>query len=432
MSAELKVPVTAPGATEASKQIDAAADAADRLTKSEEKLSQAAPRVSQAHGEMAKSAKLTAEQMRVVENAMMRNTVTMRDHGVEVRKASDNLQRARSEAKRYAEEVKKAEEAGGGHGSHQGRPGYLLSRLFPGHENQIMQLSGMTGGGAAAGGLIAALATAGVIITYNSARIAEQNETAKENIKVNQELAVQLRDTRMAREATAAGDIKSSRKAARFILNNDPEGEQAIKDLISSGAGSEGIANFAQLLKNRGNKFGHGAQAWTAFDLIQEAKKVREDTGMDLSDVIGEMSSSQGRYNRTRFERGLTGRTYSPELRAMWKERGDQSQTGQYLDYVDQTVRAENRTSMERAFDPAVSGAGLAHELQMLIDPMKWIIGEHNRKLQEEIDVRSQAIYAERGVIDWWREKIDPSGRILSSEATSAKKDVRVLSAGLR
>lgn len=424
----MKVPVSTPGATDSAKQLAGAADAADRLTKSEEKLAVAS-------GVLGRTTKLTAAEINAVNAAVQRHSVVMRDSSIQVQKVSDTLLRARVEAKRYADEMKRGGGEGGegGHGGgHSGKSGYLLSRLFPGHENQIMQLSGAAGGGAAVGGLVAALGAAALVVTYNSARIAEQNETAKENIKVNQELATQARDAKMEREANAAVDIKSMRKSSRFILNNDPEGEKAIKDLVAAGAGGEGIANLASLLKNRGNKFGHGANAWTAFDLIEEAKKVRQDTGMDLSDVLGEMSTSQGRYNRTRFERGLTGKTYSPELRAMWKEHGDSSQTGQFLDGVDQTVRSENRFKGEGAFNPSVAGEGLSHELQMLVDPMKWVISEHNKKILEEIAIREQAITAERGIVDWYKEQIDPSGKILSSEATKARKDVRVLSAGLR
>ncbi len=420
MTIEMKVPVTAPGAKDAADQMDRAADAAQRLANSEEKLAKEQKQAAGYARETANQMKNEAAELERAASAAKKFDAVMTSAGVKFKPVTAEMAKMRAEARKMGDELEAAAGGGGGgHGGHGGKGGaYWASRAFPGHEMQIQNIaSAVPGAMSFMAPLLAAGTALFTVMKIQSELVERHNAVTMENIKVDQEMAKQARSILMTKQDNAAGGLDRMRSNMRYILYNDPNGAQGIKDANSSGMGERGISALAELIKNRGQRFGKG---WNAEQFVGEANRVSGMTGLDPAEILEKMGSGQGYYNRDRMLRQIRGRTWNTDQLADFRENAKNSDLGKMLDHADYASREKNRYDLGNVLNPEVSTPGVDRGLQDYIDPMSKVIREHNFALSQSIEIEKTKMGLEQTYIDQLKTFLDSGGFVLKTDKSRA------------
>ncbi len=429
---DIVVPVSAPGADTAAKSIDDVADASKRAADN-------AAYLAKVHKEAGDAAKLLAAKESELRFGVFAATKELNDQQKVLRERHiPALTAARREAASFNKEMGAQE-----HEMLSKRATNRLARMIPGGEiadsiSNIAEGAGSARLGVAFGGLAAVAIAAGFAIEANSKRIEEQNKSAQELIKANQEWAKTIRETSEKTADTALSDFRSIKNSVRTILHMDPNGAQLVGQLQNTGEGSDVINAMASFMKNRGKRYGSGAFAKSGSEILDIAKNVGGETGLSITDVLKEMEKSKGTYNHDRLIKQITGGgAYSPELMKMFGEMNSDSDISRTVSEDDRVQRRGNRARTGRALNGGLVSEAGNRELQNILDPMVKIMEEHNRKLQEEIEIRSQVMFAERSMIDWWLDASPQltviAGKLgITSASAKAVKSVEKLSKDLR
>jgi len=427
MTIEMKVPVTAPGATEAADQMDRAAKAAQALADAETKLAKEQKLATGYARETANQMKNEAAEMERAAVAAKKFDVVMTNSGVKFKPVREEMTKMRAEARKMGEEMEAAVGGGGhsGHGGHGGKgASYWASRAFPGHEMQIQNIASAAPGALSFMAPLVAGATALFTVMKIQSELTERHNAVKmENIKLDLEMSKHARDILMTKQDNAANGLERMRSNMRYILYNDPNGAQGIKDVQNAGMGERGISALASLIQNRGQRFGRG---WTADQFVWESQKVSQMTGLDPAEILERMGGSQGHYDRSRFLRQIQGRTWSPsELQDFrTKQRDNGGSLEDLLQNAADTMREKNKYDLGNAMNPDLVNPGLNRGLSDYVDPMSKVIREHNFALSQSIELEKAKMGLEQTYIDQLKTFLDSGGFVLKTDKSRASVEV--------
>lgn len=419
MTEQIKVTVAAPGANQAANEMDAAAAAAEKLAASERKVAEAAAFVEKHQRMTTESVKANRASMEAAAAAAQKFQAVMTSTGVKFQPVREELAKARREAELLGDAMGSG--GGGGHGGHGGNRGaYWLSRLAPGHEMQIMNAASAVGPGAvpAIAGVMAGLALLGTAFKVNAELVERHNNVTMTNLELDQQLAKAARDQLMAQQERAGQTLSGIRSAARFILYNDPRGADAIRQVQSQGLGEAGIRSLSNLLQHRGMRF---SNQWDASAFLRESEILSRMTGLDQTEILDRMGSDQGRYNRNRFLRSVSGRTYSPEMLQQFRRGARDTDIDQLLDKSLYEDQRRGRFELGNALDPSMAVPGMERTSEDLINPMSKVIRDHNFTLQQSIDLQKQMQELDKSYMEAIRFFLDKTGLLISSKTASAR-----------
>jgi hypothetical protein len=391
---DIKVPVSAPGATDAAKQINGVADATSKLTVKQHML---------------KAAGVELKKM-------------MEDTDKQVRESVRNYGNLEKSVNRYSTSARRAAMSEN-ESMMTNRAQKKLLRMIPGG-NMIDDVGDMLEGtskkglGIALGALVATIGVATVVFSANAKRVEEKNKLDEEALRITQKLNDSARDALRAQQDKAAKSFGSIRASGQVISAN--LGPEYVKKMAELG-GEEAVNKFADLLKDK-----NARQRLNTLetDLVRELKYVMDLTGQSAGVVLAEMTKQKGRrYNRDKLLEEMTG-TNEQGLKTAYEYSGKGSEFDKMAKDYDKKERARIGIEGGRMLDPELVGASMTRLLEETIDPMKKVIDEHNKKILEEIAVREQLLVAERTFVDWW---IEVNPRL---EAALARAGVRSTAGG--
>lgn len=388
---DIKVPVSAPGATDAAKQINTVADATGKLTVKQQMLKAAGTELKKMMEETDKTVRESIRNYGNLEKSVNRYSATSRRAAMN---ENDAMMTNRAQKK--------------------------LLRMIPGggmidDVGDMLEGTSKKGLGLALGGLVATISVAAVAFAANSKRVEEVNKANEENLRVTLKMNDAAREALRTQQDKAAKDFGSIRASGQIIAAQlSPE---YVKNIAEIG-GTDAVNKFAELLKDK-----NARQRLNTLetDLIRELKYVMDLTGQSATTVIGEMTKQKGRtYKREKLLKELTGVGEEGLLTA--REANKDSDFKTIAKEWDKTERTRMGIETGRMMDPGMVVTSIYRSLEETIDPMKKVMEEHNKSIQDEITVRQQLIGAEQSMIDWW---IDVHPRL---QATLEKLGVRSIS----
>jgi hypothetical protein len=413
---EIKVPVSAPGAVKAATEVDKLADSLQKVADKHKKVLTEEEKTAKMQASVDRQIKANAERW----DQYSKSLDGSRQMAVRGREEFNRLQKSMADSSMTNRAQKK------------------LLRMVPGGNliddvGDMMEGAGSARLGVALGALVASFAGAAVLFRANSKRIEENNKATEERTRLDFALARASKSALDAQQDRAAGGFRSIKGAARSILNVEGrQGEGVVRDLLQEG-GADAVKAMAELLKGRGR--GGKMGGMTGAGLLDEARTVQGVTGMDLEEILKEMEKGKGRYSREKLIKSLTG--VGSEMLGVTGESGRDTDLSDLIDDVDKRERQLNRAKGGQMLDRSLVLPAIDREIIDVIDPMRKIITAHNEKIQEEIEVRSALLVAERNWLDWWVEaspKMQATFEALGVRSTAgqAGRDVNRLSKNLR
>jgi hypothetical protein len=397
---DIKIPVSAPGASDAAKQIDGAADAVSKLTVKQRMLKQA-----------------NADLKKMFEETNTTVRESVRNFG-NLEKRTTNRYSSGSTAAMDEKQMLS------------NRAQKKLLRMIPGGNmiddvGDMMQGAGSSSLGMAFGGLVVAITAATVLFRANSKRIEEQNKATEENIRLNFKMAESMREFTKNQEDTAAKGFGASKRSMRMV--GDTYGEDAVADLAKIG-GAEAINSFAKLIRNKSDR---RRLATMDTDMMREIRSIMSDTGATASETIDAIAAQKGgRYNRDKTYKELTG--FNAEDTKRMRKNNKYGDIASLIDEYDKSEGKRQGVEGGRMLDRGMVMPSMTRLLEDTVDPMKKVIDQHNIKINEEIVVRSALLVAERSWLDWWVEASPKMEAVASrlgvkSTAGQAAADIKKL-----
>lgn len=387
---DIKIPVSAPGATESAKQIDKAADSVQNLTVKQRMLKQAGEDLKKLFQETDKALR---------EN--VRNYGNMAQVGERYRRGASSA--AMDEERMLSNRAQKK-----------------LLRMLPGGNmiddvGDMMEGAGNARLGVAFAGLVVAITAAAVAFRANTKRIEEQNKATEENIRINFKMAEAQREALKGQQDTAARGFGSMKGSLRTILNQrGAGGEDEAKQLAELG-GAEAVNAFAKLLKDKNARKRLGTMD---NDLMREVRNAMSDTGASAAEVLEAITKQKGGvYSRDKLYKELGGQ--DTETTRRMRDLTDPTELSALIEEYDRLQGRKQGIEGGRMLDRGMVLPSITRALEDTIDPMKKVIDAHNQKINEEITVRSALLIAERSWLDWW---IEASPKF---EALSARMGIR-------
>lgn len=395
---DIKVPVSAPGATDAAKQINGVADATQKLTVKQHMLKAAGVELKKMMEETDKTVRESVRNYGNLEKSVNRYAHASRFAGATERDMLSN----RAQRK--------------------------LLRAIPGGGmiddfGDMMEGAGNSRLGIAFGTLIVTLGVAAMAFKANAKRIEENNKAQEDQLRTT----LKLNDAALAALRTqqdkAAKDFGSIRGAGTII--SAQLGPDYVKKMSELG-GAEGVNKLAELLKDK-----NARQRLSSLetDLFRELKYVMDLTGQSAGAVLAEMGKQKGRrYDRDKLLKELTGAD-ERGLKTAYEYSGKGSDFDELAKRWDKVERQRTGVEGGRMLDPNLVMPSIYRALEETIDPMKKVIEEHNKKINEEILVREQLLVAERSMVDWWLEvnpKLQSALERLGIRSTAGQANVEI------
>jgi hypothetical protein len=432
MTEPIIVPVSVPGATQASKELDQAADSAARLASQEKIVTTAAQGAGSAHTAMSKGVRLTHLEMMELQKVAAKLNTSMAQQGMSYRKVAADMQVARTEAKLLNQE--QGGHGGGGVFGLKGRAEHMAARFVPGEGGHLLHAA--MAGGPVLVGLAAAAFAVTKAFELNAEYVAHLNEVILAGVKANQEYNESVRTTLSSKQDKAASGFAQIVDPMEYILNHGgmKTGELALKQIQGEGLGPEAIKGLANLMQHRGTRFGTGASAMTQLDLLEEAQTIASRTGLSVTEAMGKMGEGGGRYNRDRLVKRINGRAFSGDQLNTWGDNAASSEFGANIATAKGDRMLRMRDEMTDMFGPLMR-SGSAHLLEQERNPMADKEKEYNIKLVLEAQILETRINADKEHRSWWdnfKNTWDPYHKISDTDASRASKELDVLSAKRR
>lgn len=369
---DIKVPISAPGASQAAAQIEGAVTQLDKLTVKQRMLLAQGPRLKAMWEE-------TANKVREYERNI------------------GNLEKLQDRSGRAARMMAAREQD-----MMSNRAQKKLLRMIPGGNliddvGDMIEGTASKGLGMAFGGLIVALTAGAVAFRANSKRVEENNKAQEENLKITQQLSRQAKESLEKQQDTAAGTLKDIKSSARIVMAN--YGADMVKTLLELGGPGAVKAGAAIFTDKEDTRRFRSMKT----DLGRELRYLTKLSGADAETILKEFAGQTGSvYNRDKLLKKLTGTDERGLLTAeRWQAQDPLLQLLKDIDVVEGDKR---KIEASRALDPRMVMPSALRSLADVVDPMARIVETHNTKLQEEIAVREQLLVAERSWIDWWIE----------------------------
>lgn len=396
---DIKVPVSAPGATDAAKQINGVADATGKLTVKQQMLKATGVELKKMMEETDKTVRDNIRNFGNLEKSVNRYSTSARRAAM-----SENDSMMTNSAQKK------------------------LLRMIPGggmidDVGDMLEGTSKKGLGIALGGLVATIGVAAVVFSANSKRVEEVNKANEENLRITLKMNDAAKDALRTQQDKAAGAFGSIRASGQIISSQ--LGPEYVKNIAEIG-GTEAVNKFADLLKDK-----NARQRLNTLetDLIRELKYVMDLTGASAGAVIGEMGKQKGRkYNRDKLLEEMTGSNEKGLLTA--REANKDSDFKVIAKEFDKAERSRMGIEAGRMMDPEMVITSIYRSLEETIDPMKKVMETHNKSIMDEIAVREQLLNAERSMVDWWIE-VTPKvegvlGRLgVRSTAGQAEKEIK-------
>lgn len=394
MTDEIKVPVSAPGATKAATDIDKATEAARRLIQQKVAFEKGQRDFNDA---LAKEAKLLDTQV------------------------TPALKKAREEAKTYnalmnAGMLRQGRSflnssslaAGGSANSEIGLRGMAqsLSRIG-GPVGQVFQrLSQAAGAGSVALGGLTAGAFLGAMALRRFMQAEERRlDNIEKETKLRLDLNKSLEAARTAQQDQAKNTFESVRDARRFIAarsGGGAGGAYMARGVIARLEEEGDPAALQSMAKFLRNAKGH----WTPDDALRTAKDISSTGAYSLSGALDAMAESKGRIDVDKIvakgfgrrgggDAGFTQRMRD-NLSGYWEMEG--------FDELDEERRQIGAGTLRNGRDANLVGASLDRELKQVLDPVG-MAGEAFRKaLNDNLEPLRARAAAENEVLRVYKE----------------------------
>lgn len=411
---EIKVPVSAPGAVEAAENLLKMVKSLTAVTEAQKKLS----------AEEEKSAKMRAS----VDQQVTAATKRIEQNAVKSRQLRS------AEAREIVEQSKR--EAGPGGLSN--RAERKLLNMIPGGRviDDIKDITeGTRGGGRLAaefGVLTVALMAGAAAFRGNSLAVEQANAAMLENMKANNDMAKQSKDMLDKRQAEAAKEFGSIRKAAKTILNTQgAQGERDVEELMRFGGG-EAVNTMAELLKKRRKSL----RGMSASGITSDALDIQSKTGEDFNDILKALADQKGSYNPKKILKEMRN-GMSEDMFNTVAGQGADTALSDTIGAFENVQSRSRRVSASRTLNKGLVMGGVLSEFQDLVDPMKKVVDAHNAKINEEIAMRDAVIGAQKSYVDFWIDHLGPISDAMKAAgietaAGKATREKKTLNAGKR